>query len=760
MFPHKLFWSIITIYLILGIYLFITSIQSPIAGIEVEKSNDKWEISNFEYPELANLHHINQGDFLLKVNDQDITKFNSLDYDQTIRSANSLTIMTKEGDIRDVLLSHYDLPFQFLAYFILPLCYFFIVLFIAAYLFKNKKGNSQSLKYLILFMLSLALAYSSIASSTRLDRIGIVVNSTSMILSAVLLLQFIKFYLMFIDIKFKVLNKSSWFYLFPIIVFILTILEGPFPFLFSVNTLIILSIFFILLTMIIIILGISQVNYKKPHIKLLLWGFILPFLPFLFLFVLPVLIFQEFIISSTASALFLLLIPIGFIFAQLSERLFDVEYHISRLRYYTFYSLILTIWLILGISLLTSVSFNKLVDTALFIFISLVISFYIKEKIDYHNRKVLFSPRGDYIHLLYTTIDEIGNAIKTEEVFQRLSSIISKQFELDIVYVVAYDVQEKRFLPTQDNNVAIIHKSLNQSIFDNLQLREIKKYDSYYVACLHHDIELKHFLVMGNNNNTQLKHEELLWLELLILFVNSFIDSSKLVEDLLEQLTLAQQKGTDQPIWLKKLVWLQLEDEKNQLAQELHDTVLQEQIFLIREMDSILYETDIEKMQPKIADFHRQLVTINHQLRSYCEKLKPPLLDTLGLNAALNKLIMETKKRAAFSLITSLEQVNVENKQIPLLIYRIIQEMLSNAVKHSEATYVKIQLKNYNNGFEIFYMDNGVGCDMDTINQSDSMGLTGMRERVLAYGGYIDIDTYPNEGMQIHIQVGNDLKND
>ncbi|PKC50486.1 hypothetical protein RhiirA1_486240 [Rhizophagus irregularis] len=75
--------------------------------------------------------------------------------------------------------------------------------------------------------------------------------------------------------------------------------------------------------MIIIILGISQVNYKKPHIKLLLWGFILPFLPFLFLFVLPVLIFQEFIISSTASALFLLLIPIGFIFAQLSERLFD-----------------------------------------------------------------------------------------------------------------------------------------------------------------------------------------------------------------------------------------------------------------------------------------------------------------------------------------------------------------------------------------------------------------------------------------------------
>ncbi|PKC51020.1 hypothetical protein RhiirA1_484737 [Rhizophagus irregularis] len=99
-------------------------------------------------------------------------------------------------------------------------------------------------------------------------------------------------------------------------------------------------------------------------------------------------------------------------------------------------------------------------------------------------------------------------------------------------------------------------------------------------------------------------------------------------------------------------------------------------------------------MQPKIADFHRQLVTINHQLRSYCEKLKPPLLDTLGLNAALNKLIMETKKRAAFSLITN------------------------------------------------------------------SMGLTGMRERVLAYGGYIDIDTYPNEGMQIHIQVGNDLKND
>ncbi len=293
-----------------------------------------------------------------------------------------------------------------------------------------------------------------------------------------------------------------------------------------------------------------------------------------------------------------------------------------------------------------------------------------------------------------------------------------------------------------------------------MQLREIKKLDSCYVACIHQDIEVKHLLILGNSRNTVLKNEELLWLELVMLFVNNFIDNTKLVEELLDELNAAHQKENNQPNWLQKLIWLKLEDEKNLLAKELHDTILQEQIFLIREIDGILYERNGEILREKVVDVHQQLISITQQLRSYCEVLKPPLLDTLGLYAALNRLFMQTKKRADFSLIYSVDQLDTTNEGSPLLIYRVIQEMLNNAIKHSQATYVKIQLKNHQNGFEILYMDNGVGCDMDSLNQTEAMGLTGMRERVRAFNGYIVIDTYPNEGMQIQIKVEVERIND
>ncbi len=88
---------------------------------------------------------------------------------------------------------------------------------------------------------------------------------------------------------------------------------------------------------------------------------------------------------------------------------------------------------------------------------------------------------------------------------------------------------------------------------------------------------------------------------------------------------------------------------------------------------------------------------------------------------------------------------------MPLLIYRILQEMLNNALRHAQATYVKIDVKKQGTGFDITYMDNGVGCDVTALASSPTMGLKGMQERVQACNGTIEIDSYPEEGMQIYI---------
>ncbi|SOC36470.1 sensor histidine kinase [Ureibacillus acetophenoni] len=755
MISRKWFWIIISLYLILGFYIFYTSYQSPTAGIEVEQKNDQCIVVGLLYPELEEIHKINRGDTILKVNGKDINDTSKLKYDSIISFADSATVMNSKGEVRQIIFSHDDLPYQFFNNYILPLCYFLAALFLAIYLYRQQKGNQQALNYLILFILTVAIACGSIPLYMRLNWFGIIINSTTAVLSPILLLSFLKHYYTFLSIHWRIFNYVRYLYIIPIFVLVLTIVEDFYPSMFFIDSLIILSLFFILIMINIAIIIAGYIKYPKSQIKVIFWFIIFPIIPFLVLYVVPLLILQKYIISTSILSIFFLFMSFGFTFAQISERLFDVEYYISRLKYYSLFSLVITLGLVLGIYIITSLPIYEIVSLSIFIFLFILVSFYIREKLDYINRKVLFTPQGNYIHQLYTSIDSIGKTTTREELFQKLSSILAKQLEFNVVYVIGFNISERKIVENKLQTANRLHDSIDISLFENLQLMEISNIGSCYIACIHQDIEMKQILILGNENHSSLKHEELLALELLILYVNNFIDNTKLVEELLAKLKTMEQKD-DHPYWFEKLVLLKLEEEKTHLAQDLHDTVLQEQIFLIREMDSILNETNVETLQAKITDFHHQLVSINHQLRAYCEILKPPLLDTLGLNAALNKLFMQTKKRANFTLLKKIEQIDLKNKYTPLFIYRLIQELLTNAIKHSQATYVKIQLLPYENGFEIKYMDNGVGFDIEKLKTSNSMGLAGMKERVRTYNGYFEIDTYPNEGLQIQIRVGED----
>jgi len=88
-----------------------------------------------------------------------------------------------------------------------------------------------------------------------------------------------------------------------------------------------------------------------------------------------------------------------------------------------------------------------------------------------------------------------------------------------------------------------------------------------------------------------------------------------------------------------------------------------------------------------------------------------------------------------------------------LMIYRLFQELLNNALKHSYAASVEIHLKEMNDGFEIIYKDDGVGCNVEDIIVAESMGIQGMQERVKAFNGQFAIDSNINEGMFIRIMV-------
>ncbi|WP_338086227.1 sensor histidine kinase [Lysinibacillus xylanilyticus] len=718
-------------------------------GIKLKEENGQWLVIEPYSEGWANSQGISTGDTIVEVDGEDINE--NKKYDPIIRVAKELTLLKQGKQLLHIQIDVMDNPEQLLYTLILPACFYLLSLVISIFLY-YKQENSSLINLLILFILTVSLAYVSIGASGRLDSVGTVVNRSSMILCLVLLIHFLRNYFLFLHLKWLLIYNIKIIYVVPIMIAVLSFFGIVYPSLNPLFSNLTLWLFFILSVIIFAVLGIGYLKYKTPQLKVVLLSIIIPFLPFLFLFALPEMIFQMHILTGEVCSFFLMLIPYSFICTQLTERIFDMEYFITRLRHYFNFSFVFTIWLLMGLYWLTDLSFSRMTEIFFFTFFSLIALFYIKEKIDYHKRKILFSTKGDYIHRLYTTVDSIGRVVKIEDLLEKFVQEIVSHLEIKHVYVLTYDLQTHQMTSTSPSK-KYTQNQINEILLENLSLGDIKKTEHFYIAFIHQDVNYKRILIVDHNKSIYLKEEELLWLELLLLYLNNFIENTKMVEDLLEQLKHMKEADKSQLPWLNKLLWLRFEQEKYQLAQELHDTVLQEQLHIAREMDVFIHTKRTTDIHMNLTKIHDHMIASLNDLRGYCENLKPPLLDTLGLNAALEKFIQKVHKRADFVLIYTIDRLYLEDERLNLIIYRLFQELMNNALKHSHANTVEIHLLETEDGFEINYSDDGVGCKMDDIIVSDSMGIRGMQERVQAFNGKFSIKTDVGEGMSIRIKV-------
>src|SRR4029450_12721276 len=141
-----------------------------------------------------------------------------------------------------------------------------------------------------------------------------------------------------------------------------------------------------------------------------------------------------------------------------------------------------------------------------------------------------------------------------------------------------------------------------------------------------------------------------------------------------------------------------------------------------------------------------QLARLSHTVdeavdlkRRVVEDLRPSLLDHLGLNAALNWYVNETCKKAgldcSMKLLPDAESVAPE---ISIAIYRLVQEGLTNILKHAQASNVQVELERRPSGYRLRLTDNGLGISNFRPDQL-SHGIAGMRQRARALGGRFDV---------------------
>ena len=213
---------------------------------------------------------------------------------------------------------------------------------------------------------------------------------------------------------------------------------------------------------------------------------------------------------------------------------------------------------------------------------------------------------------------------------------------------------------------------------------------------------------------------------------------------------------------LRQTITLQ-EDERKRIARELHDETGQQLTALslnLQASSEMIKMSGLENddLTAIIKKTHALAVHANTELTKIIRELRPTLLDTLGLPAALRRLI-ETNLTPK-GIIASTEFKGLDQRlppELELTLFRITQEAISNIVWHSKAKKTNFKLECNNNECVFCIEDNGQGFDVNQITNIDASGrgagLYGMKERINLVNGQCFIESGPKKGTKIVVKV-------
>jgi signal transduction histidine kinase len=197
-----------------------------------------------------------------------------------------------------------------------------------------------------------------------------------------------------------------------------------------------------------------------------------------------------------------------------------------------------------------------------------------------------------------------------------------------------------------------------------------------------------------------------------------------------------------------------IESERKRLARDLHDEVgasLSALRLLVGQMqqrsnEDAIIEINSNKCKVLIDK------TIDN-VRRISNDLLPQGLEEFGLAYAVEGLCEKTMEISKIEISLRIEKMNSISTKISLNVYRLIQELLNNAVKHSEATNINLTLKIRNHILEIDYTDNGKGFDYAEAYQKRSLGLKNIETRTEMIDGSTKFETKPNDGLKLNVKI-------
>ncbi len=201
------------------------------------------------------------------------------------------------------------------------------------------------------------------------------------------------------------------------------------------------------------------------------------------------------------------------------------------------------------------------------------------------------------------------------------------------------------------------------------------------------------------------------------------------------------------------------EEERTRTAREVHDHL--SQLLTTIKLELSLLDKKLARNGPGTQESILQLLEMSddaiQSVQRIAMDLRPPILDDLGLGEAIEWQVREFKTRTGIHC-QFLDQMNGFELDLErsTTLFRIFQETLTNIVRHSQATEVSVKLQVNKENISLEVQDNGCGITAEQIQNLRSLGLLGMRERAMVWGGYVKIDGVSKGGTRVTINIKKD----
>ncbi len=241
-------------------------------------------------------------------------------------------------------------------------------------------------------------------------------------------------------------------------------------------------------------------------------------------------------------------------------------------------------------------------------------------------------------------------------------------------------------------------------------------------------------------------------------FACTHCQNATFVRDVLDDLNQSLVKAREYQVRLRQIssqVLSAQEEERKRIARELHDDTAQALTSVLVRLRLLEHSAGDKRLRSGLGELRDLTGVALEGVRRMAIDLRPPMLDDLGLEAALQAHLEDFSRRWPIKTKFTGGRLGRLPAEAELALYRIVQEALSNVAKHAEASLVEVRLTRTGGTLRLMIEDDGNGFDVEAIRGSreSGLGLFGMEERLALIGGILKVESSAGGGTRVSADV-------